>query len=86
MDKLAAERERVAARLSELGYALVPSESNFIFFGDFTDQHAAWEAFLEHGVLIRDVGVAGHLRVTVGLPEENDAFLAAAETVRGRNL
>ncbi|MDO5454044.1 MAG: histidinol-phosphate transaminase [Corynebacterium sp.] len=86
VDKLAAERERVAARLEELGYGLVPSESNFIFFGDFADQHAAWEAFLGHGVLIRDVGVAGHLRVTVGLPEENDAFLAAAEAVRGRNL
>ncbi|HZK32578.1 MAG TPA: histidinol-phosphate transaminase [Corynebacterium sp.] len=86
VDKLAAERERVAERLSALGYALVPSESNFIFFGDFADQHAAWEAFLEHGVLIRDVGVTGHLRVTIGLPEENDAFLTAAEAIRSRNL
>lgn len=84
--KLAAERERVAARLVELGFRVVPSESNFVFFGDFKDQHAAWEAFLSRDVLIRDVGVAGHLRATIGLPAENDAFLAAAEAVAAANL
>ena len=38
-----------------------------------------WQQFLEKEVLIRDVGIAGHLRMTVGLPEENSAFLAVAE-------
>ncbi len=84
--KLSAERIRVATKLEELGYSQVPSESNFIFFGDFTDQHAAWEAFLDRGVLIRDVGVKGHLRVTIGLPEENDAFLEAAAAIVGLSL
>ena len=84
--KLSSERIRVAARLEELGYAQVPSESNFIFFGKFTDQHVAWQAFLDRGVLIRDVGVSGYLRVTIGLPEENDAFLASAAEVSGLNL
>lgn len=84
--RLSAERDRVAARLEEFGYSQVPSESNFIFFGDFTDQHAAWEAFLDRGVLIRDVGVAGYLRVTIGLPEENDAFLDAAAAIVSLNL
>lgn len=86
VDKLATERGRVVARLTGLGYAVVPSESNFVFFGDFADQSAAWRAFLEHDVLIRDVGVAGHLRTTIGLPDENDAFLAAAEAVKALNL
>ncbi|AGF72842.1 histidinol-phosphate transaminase [Corynebacterium halotolerans] len=86
VEKLATERGRVVARLDELGYQVVPSESNFVFFGDFTDQSAAWRAFLERDVLIRDVGVAGHLRTTVGLPDENDAFLAAAEAVKALNL
>ena len=86
VDKLARERERVVARLLELGYAVVPSESNFVFFGDFADQAAAWRAFLDRDVLIRDVGVAGHLRTTIGLPAENDAFLTAAEAVRELNL
>ena len=58
----------------------------FVFFGRFADQHVAWQEFLDQGVLIRDVGVAGHLRTTIGLPEENDAFLAAAQTVFDKNL
>ncbi|AZA11733.1 histidinol-phosphate transaminase [Corynebacterium gerontici] len=79
---LAKERERVAEALNNMDYDVVPSESNFIFFGDFADQHEAWQAFLDRGVLIRDVGVSGYLRVTIGLPEENDAFIAAASSVR----
>ena len=78
---LAEERERVCAGLEEMGFSVIPSESNFIFFGNFTDQHAVWEQFLEREVLIRDVGIAGYLRVTVGLPAENDAFLAAAAEI-----
>lgn len=81
VDKLAKQRERVEAELSSVGYYVVPSESNFLFFGHFADSHAAWEAFLERGVLIRDVGVPGYLRVTIGLDQENDEFLAAARAV-----
>ena len=79
VEKIAAERERVATRLRELGYTVLPSESNFLFFGRFADQHRVWQQFLDKEVLIRDVGIAGHLRMTVGLPEENSAFLAVAE-------
>lgn len=86
VDKLSKERDRVVARLQDLGFNVVPSESNFVFFGDFADQHAAWQAFLDRGVLIRDVGVAGHLRTTIGLPEENDAFLTAAADIITLNL
>lgn len=77
--KLADERERVIAGLAELGYTVIPSESNFVFFGPFEDQKVAWQQFLDEGVLIRDVGVAGHLRATIGLPAENDALLRAAK-------
>lgn len=79
--KLSQERIRVSAALEEMGYAVVPSESNFVFFGTFTDQHEVWQRFLDADVLIRDVGVAGYLRTTIGLPEENDAFLAAARDI-----
>ena len=81
VDKLARERDRVQAELTRIGYDVVPSESNFLFFGHFDDAHAAWQEFLDRGVLIRDVGVAGRLRVTIGLDHENDAFLQAAEEV-----
>jgi histidinol-phosphate aminotransferase len=79
--KLAAERERVVEALSGMGFAVVPSNANFVLFGWFDDAHAAWRSYLDHGVLIRDVGIAGHLRVTIGTPEENDAFLAASKEV-----
>ncbi|MDO4762159.1 MAG: histidinol-phosphate transaminase [Corynebacterium sp.] len=75
------ERKRVQKALEDLGFLVVESESNFLFFGTFADQHGVWEKFLDQGVLIRDVGVAGYLRATIGVPEENDAFLAAAAVV-----
>ena len=82
---LSEQRDRVAAELKELGYEVVDSHSNFIFFGGLQDSHRTWEAFLDQDVLIRDVGIPGWLRVTIGLPEENDAFLAAAAAVKGKN-
>jgi histidinol-phosphate aminotransferase len=83
--KLRDERVRVVAALSDLGYRVVPSESNFVFFAvpDHADAHDLWQKFLDLDVLIRDVGVPGHLRMTVGLPAENDAFLAAADKIIG---
>jgi histidinol-phosphate aminotransferase len=78
---LCAERDRVASALSALGYRVVPSDANFLLFGQFTEAGSAWQAFVDRGVLIRDVGIRGHLRVTIGIPAENDAFLAAAKDV-----
>ncbi|MGP9725053.1 histidinol-phosphate transaminase [Corynebacterium sp. AOP40-9SA-29] len=90
VDALRDERDRVVAALVDLGYGVVPSESNFIFFtlpgtgsGTSSSAHEVWQRFLDRDVLIRDVGVPGHLRMTVGLPQENDAFLAAAATIIG---
>jgi histidinol-phosphate aminotransferase len=78
---LVSERERVAVALRELGAQVVPSDANFILFGRFANASAAWWRYLERGVLIRDVGIAGHLRVTIGTPAENDSFLAVSAAV-----
>jgi histidinol-phosphate aminotransferase len=75
---LAAERERVSAALLNMGFRVVPSDANFVLFGLFTDAAKAWEHYLADGVLIRDVGIPGYLRVTIGLPAENDAFLTVS--------
>ncbi|WP_103382726.1 histidinol-phosphate transaminase [Pseudonocardia dioxanivorans] len=83
---LSAERDRVMAALAAAGFAVVPSDANFVLFGRFADAPRAWRAFLDRGVLIRDVGIPAHLRVTVGTPEENDAFLAAATTLATTEL
>nr|WP_116051617.1 histidinol-phosphate transaminase [Amycolatopsis palatopharyngis] len=78
---LAAERDRVVESLLGLGFSPVPSDANFVLFGRFNDAPASWNAYVDSGVLIRDVGIAGHLRVSIGTPEENDAFLAASKEV-----
>ncbi|HEY0636185.1 MAG TPA: histidinol-phosphate transaminase [Pseudonocardiaceae bacterium] len=76
--RLAAERERVTRSLRALGFSVVDSDANFVLFGEFPSPAVAWRGYLDRGVLIRDVGVPGHLRATMGLPAENDAFLAAS--------
>lgn len=78
---LVRERDRVAGALARLGFTVVPSDANFVLFGRFADAPVAWRRYLEHGVLIRDVGIDAHLRVTIGTPSENDAFLAASAAV-----
>lgn len=78
---LAAERDRVVPALEAMGYDVVRSDANFILFGRFVDAPKSWRAFLDGGVLIRDVGIPGWLRVTVGTPEENDTFLRVAAIV-----
>ncbi|MCX2733336.1 histidinol-phosphate transaminase [Saccharopolyspora sp. NFXS83] len=75
------ERNRVVEALRGMGFSPVRSDANFVLFGRFEDAHAAWRRYLDAGVLIRDVGIAGHLRVTIGTPEENDAFLAAGKAL-----
>lgn len=83
---IVAERERVRAALTDAGFDVVDSDANFVLFGRFTDAPASWQRYLDDGVLIRDVGIDGYLRVTIGLPDENDAFLAASRTLAPTDL
>ena len=82
---LIAERERVTAALRGSGFEVVDSDANFVLFGRFDDAPAAWRRYLDRGVLVRDVDIPGFLRATIGLPAENDAFLAASTTGHGGN-
>jgi histidinol-phosphate aminotransferase len=75
---LIAERNRTSESLNGMGFRVLPSDANFILFGVFADAPATWRRYLEAGVLIRDVGIPGYLRTTVGLAEENDALLDAS--------
>ncbi|CRZ14497.1 histidinol-phosphate transaminase [Mycolicibacterium neworleansense] len=83
---LAAERDRVSAELARLGYRVIPSDANFVLFGQFRDAPASWQRYLDKGILIRDVGIPGFLRTTIGLAEENDAFLAASADLAATEL
>jgi histidinol-phosphate aminotransferase len=76
VDTLKNERDRLVAVLPRT----VPSDANFVLFGA-ADARGTWQALLDRGVLVRDVGLTGWLRVTVGTPAQNDAFLAALREV-----
>ncbi|MDM4142278.1 MULTISPECIES: histidinol-phosphate transaminase [Mycobacterium] len=83
---LIAERERVGAALTGMGFRVIPSDANFVLFGEFADAPATWQRYLDAGVLIRDVGIPGYLRATTGLAEENDAFLRASAQIAATEL
>jgi histidinol-phosphate aminotransferase len=78
-----AQRDRIVAALPALGAEPVPSDANFVLVGGLGDQERVWRALLAEGVLVRDLGIAGHLRVTAGTPTETDAFLAALARILG---
>ena len=71
------QRDRMVAELDALGLDPVPSDANFVLVGGLRDAGATWQALLDRGILVRDVGIAHHLRVTAGTPDENEAFLTA---------
>ncbi len=81
---ITSERERIGGALAGLGLRPFPSQANFILF-EVDDAPSVWKALYERGVLIRSyegsAALGSCLRVTVGLPEENDAFLSAIEDV-----
>jgi histidinol-phosphate aminotransferase len=82
VEQLKTERDRLVAELRAIGYEVTESDANFVQFGRFTDSHATWRKILDRGVLVRDNGVPGWLRVTAGTPQENDAFLDAVREVK----
>lgn len=82
VEKVKAQRDRIVAAMPALGLTALPSDANFVLIGQFADAPKAWECLLERGVLVRDVGLPGWLRVTAGTSEEVDAFLGALAAVR----
>jgi histidinol-phosphate aminotransferase len=80
---LRAGRDALVTSLRERGFTVVDSDANFVLFGGFADSAALWQELLDRGVLIRDVGLPGWLRVTVGTTAECAAFLAALDDTIG---
>jgi histidinol-phosphate aminotransferase len=82
VDTLIAQREVVQAGLTKLGLTITPSAANFLLFGGFNQPaDQIWQKLLDRGILIRDVGLLGQLRVTIGTAAENKAFLLALTEV-----
>jgi histidinol-phosphate aminotransferase len=75
------QRDRIVSGLRDLGLTVADSDANFVLFGQFREQRTVWQTLLDRGVLVRDVGLNGWLRVTAGTPDETQAFLAAVGEV-----
>jgi histidinol-phosphate aminotransferase len=84
VERLRAERDALVGWLRDRGFEVADSDANFVLFGRFGDRHAVWQGLLDHGVLIREVGPEGWLRVSVGTPEEMTAFRNALTEVGNR--
>lgn len=81
VDEIVTQRDRISATVEALGYRPYDSWANFVLFGDVEDPAALWQALYDRGVLIRDVGIAHHLRVSAGTTEETTAFLDALASI-----
>jgi histidinol-phosphate aminotransferase len=82
--EMVSERERIARALEDMSLHVMPSDANFVLF-EAADAAATWKALYERGVLVRSYErspvLGSFLRVTVGLPDENDDFLRTLEEV-----
>ena len=83
VDELRAERDATVAWLREQGLEVADSDANFALFGRFRDRHAVWQGLLDRGVLIREVGPDGWLRVSIGTTPEMTIFKRALTEVLG---
>jgi histidinol-phosphate aminotransferase len=79
---LIASRERVRAQLVSMGLEVIPSSANFLLFS-INHPQDVWQSLLDAGVLIRDVGLSGYLRVTIGNDAENERFISALRNSLG---
>ena len=77
------ERDALVAWLRGRGLQVADSDANFVLFGLFDDRRAVWQGLLDRGVLVREVGPPGWLRVSVGTPGETQAFKDALVEVAG---
>lgn len=81
VDELRTERDACVAWLRGQGLTVADSDANFALFGTFEDRSAVWQGLLDRGVLIRETGPPGWLRVSIGTPDEMNAFKQALVAV-----
>jgi histidinol-phosphate aminotransferase len=81
VDQLRRTRDEMLVRLPEIGVEVIDSDANFCLFGPFADRHDVWQRLLDRGVLVRETGPSGWLRVSVGTPTETETFYTALAEV-----
>lgn len=85
VEQVKQQRDRMVREIGALGLQVVPTESNFLLFGQFEQPAQVWQALLDRGVLVRDLstapGLTGWLRVNAGTEPETTAFLDALKEI-----
>jgi histidinol-phosphate aminotransferase len=71
------ERDATVSWLRGQGLQAADSDANFVLFGTFADRHAVWQGLLDRGVLVREIGPDGWLRVSIGTAEDMRVFRGA---------
>lgn len=88
VEQLVSERKRVEEELKSMDCVkkVYPSDANFLLV-KFGDADSMYEHLLDDGIIVRNrtrvVGCEGCLRITIGLPEENDSLLSSLKTYKG---
>ena len=79
------QRDRILEGIAAMGLRVYRSDANFVLFGGLEDPDRVWQALLARGILVRNVGLPGTLRVTAGTEGETTAFLEALQQILDDN-
>jgi histidinol-phosphate aminotransferase len=83
VEKIKEQRDRIIAATREWGLNPYPSDANFVLVGGIDNPQKVFEELLQRGVLVRNVGIPGTLRITAGTEAETTKLLAELALVLG---
>jgi len=81
VDDIRFQRDRIVDALIDMGLDPYRSDANFVLFSGLKDSAKVWQQLLDRGILVRDMGIPGTLRVTAGTEPETTAFLNALREI-----
>jgi histidinol-phosphate aminotransferase len=71
------QRDRLYVALQDIGLDPYRSDANFILVGGIVNPEQTWQALLDRGILVRNVGIPNTLRITAGTEAETTAVIQA---------
>jgi histidinol-phosphate aminotransferase len=69
------QRDRIMVGVSKMGLRPLPSDANFVLIEGFQDAQVVFDGLLAKGIIVRDIGIPGCLRVTAGTEAETTKLL-----------
>jgi len=83
LEQIRTARDEFVNWSAQNGFETTQSDANFVLLGQFSDRHAAWQALVDRGVLVREVGPDHWLRITIGTASEMEILKKALLEVKG---